>query len=324
MNDRRQFSSRRRPRRHAVRLLHAGVFSVLLALLLAGCAAPPSADSFVTATAELRTAMHATGQAVESHLRTSEAGPERAAIFAERWQQRSSAFDAMDEYALTLDDIVAAGESGAESVRRISQSLEALADDLGIDSPPASAAESVLDLIQSIGTQISRVAAAQSLAEALEQSSDAVDGITSILSDDLADIDPILIALHADVRSDILAEYSTERSFLAEIIAQRRQLYSLGLHALSPEETQQLAELDALIEQARSWHEPMQQRLDEVEQTFTDSRELVRLARAALDAWQAAHHDLHAAITQQRPVDHTALSDITLQIRRIAGEGGRS
>ena len=96
----------------------AGLVLLFAGLVVRGCASAPSIAPFVEATSQYRSAMVASGSAVDGELRGIKADDD-ANTFAKEWATRIQATDALVRYSQALASVVASGTQGAQAARNV-------------------------------------------------------------------------------------------------------------------------------------------------------------------------------------------------------------
>nr|MCU0974395.1 hypothetical protein [Burkholderiales bacterium] len=114
------------PRWSRVRGYLRGIVVLVAGLGFSGCASVPSVAPFVEATSQYRSAVVASGSAVDAELRAIDAS-DAAGKFAEQWAIRVKATDALFGYSRALASVVASGQQGAQAARNVADAVTGLA-----------------------------------------------------------------------------------------------------------------------------------------------------------------------------------------------------
>lgn len=163
--------------------------AVLFSLVfLSGCATPDF-HPFATETASLGSAISAEQAEVQAHLakvaaRAEARDPDDPRLAKMKrhetdYANDSTAIDAVMavavDYSSTLVALAAKGETGAQSVSALADSLKGLSAAVGVAFPAAASVPAwTVELVQEIGKDVTRIQAQQSLAAALKMADPAV------------------------------------------------------------------------------------------------------------------------------------------------------
>jgi hypothetical protein len=312
------------PCRHAARALVAPL--AIFSLLLVGCRTLPDAAPFAEASLRVRTAVASSGDAVVAQMRsvteTDDSGsPVRildaqADALESAWNQQVAHLDATVQYARSIQAVIDAGNSGAQSARAIADSVSRLAGAVGI-VPGAQAVGTATDVAAFVYAQVARVRAARTLEEALDHADPAVQRIAALIDDNLAQ-------LEGQLADATLAYWIIETSSLNNAIFYRDQLveerdaiYSQAGAGLSQQETQRLLTIDAELEATREWHDPLQARLEASNRRQSDASELLALCRRAVREWAGAHTEMASALRERRVPSIENLTEMATEIRDL-------
>ena len=292
----------------------ARTLGVAIAVSAAGCASLPDARPFVEATTQYRSAIVASGGAIEGELREIKATAE-AEKFAREWNVRVQATEALVEYARSLAAIVEAGNQGAASARRVADSVQKLAGAAGIALPAAPVVGTVTDVAAFVYGQIASVRASSSLAAAIEAAGPAVDQIASTMAKDLLAVEPIVRAANEIAAVNLADKFNDETSHYLSLVRERRAIYKRPTR--TPQDEERLLQIDRLIAATRSWRDRLDAEELAVAERLRASRKLIAAARQGLAAWALAHRDLAAAVADGRKIDPAALLSATVEIREL-------
>ncbi len=293
-------------------LLCTGVF--------AGCASLPDFSPFATATADMSSAVIASGTTIESALQPIAGWESFATQFAKDWQTRKQAMHGMVEYADGLNQITQAGRSGADSAGALADSLTGLATAAGMAVPGGSVVVStVTKAAKLIYEQIALVRAARSLKNAMASAQPVIDRVTEIIVQDLKAGGDVFLLAHSTIRGDIQLENQVQLGFRHQLIGARDELYKKGVSALSATESARLLEIGQLIASADAWYQPMQEQLQQVQKRLNAGRNLIAAASDATMQWRIVHHNLVAALQQGGNITISAptLAQAAVQIRGL-------
>lgn len=282
---------------------HAVLF-LLFSLFLSCCAPLPDVSPFLHATNAAADAVRASGRAA------ADAAPAHADRLRAAWHARDLAMDAACAYA---HDLRHAAERGT-SPSALADSLTSLAAAVGITPGPAGAAGRLAAYIL---TQIDRVRAARTLAEAVERAAPIIDTLAGQLALDADDLRRLVAAAEQDARLTWLEhpERQSAASFLASVHARRDALLSLEFSSLTPAQRDELLELARLAQAAADPDTDRQ--LERLADAAARARALIDASQNAVLAWSAAHRDLAEALAQSRPIDTAQLTAAILELRRL-------
>lgn len=280
---------------------------------VSGCQLP-DLGPYVGGTAELKAAVAAAGAAVEQDLRNLPDGAERADKLRLLWAARNQAMSALLRYAQSLDAIVAAGNSGAESAGKMADAVQELAGAAGVALPGGAAAAGVaIDTARFIYSQIALVRAAKHLEKALEEAQPAVERIAELMRSDLKDLDELVQATHQLMAMKVVAENNAMAGYRATLFKALHQTRDLS-NPMAREELEQLSRLVADVEVR---HAVYLDKLEVIDARQRASRQLISATGSALDAWAAAHADLVAAVRKRRTVNTLALVAAAVEVRDL-------
>lgn len=297
---------------------------VLLALAVTGCGTLPDAKPFADASHTFAASVSSAGQAVADSL--GEAGAlspsddaaykARADRFRTAWADRVTAARAVATYADSISELVAAGQSGGETVKKVGDSLSGLAGALGV--PLASPAVGVLgDVARFLVDRIALVRASDSLAGALVQAQPAVDRLAELIAAESSQqLLTLLDSTYKNQRSLIRGEYDTEQGQLKPLEERRLQLISPALKdtAALPGLLQQ----DQALATVRARLAERDRRLAEAATAHKARLQLLNALSAATLTWAQAHRDLAAAVREKRKVSVAELQTTVADLKALA------
>lgn len=280
---------------------------------VSGCASLPDVAPFVDATTQYRSAVVASGGAIEGELREIRATAQ-ADKFAAEWNVRNHAAEALVAYARSLAAIVAAGNEGAASARKVADSVQKLAGVAGIALPAAPVVGTATDIAAFVYGQVASIRAASSLATAMETAGPAIDQIVNAMAKDLQAADSIVRAANEIAALNLAEKFNTETAHYNALVAERRTLYQ---RTLTRQDEERLLQLDRLIGATRSWRDGLEAQEQAIAERLRASRQLIGATRQGLAAWALAHRDLAAAVAEGRKVDPAALVAAVTEIREL-------
>jgi hypothetical protein len=301
--------------RWIVRTPLRGIIFLVAGLGISGCASVPNVAPFVDATSQYRSAVVASGSAVDAELRAIDAS-DAAGKFAEQWAIRVKATDALFSYSRALASVVTSGQQGAQAARNVADAVTGLATAVGVALPPAATVGTVTDSAAFVYGQIAAVRASQALAEALRNATPAVDQIATLMAKDLDAAQKIFDAANTQAKIGLVLQYNTETAYLKGLLDERQATYRKPPPQSATDE-ERLLQIDRLVEATRAWRDPKEARERELVARRKAGDQLFSAARSSLAAWSLAHRDLAYAVESGRKVDVTALVASIEEMREL-------
>lgn len=329
------------------------VLSLLVLSVLAGCHSAPDMRPFADATSQLSVSVKAAGRAVGDEITAvTRSWPEdqraRADEIRERfhshWVQRGRLADALSEYAVSLTEIVSAGERGEASALALATSFGKLCDAVGSALPPAMAGEVVASSAARLYGLFARDRAARTLARGMAEMQPALDVVIGLLDKDLASIERALLVLRVEAgdapydhtappvagflpsneRNNLIqhsASLTTLRAELAEVqergsieqlpgdATERRARESYLQGRISASEASIAASVQRL--------EPIRASIAEAQDRIDTEVNLVQTIRGGLADWASSHGRLAQAAVERKAPRVDELVDTAVQIRDL-------
>jgi hypothetical protein len=289
--------------------------------VMSGCASLPDMTPFVSATAEMSSAVIASGAAVESELKPVAEFKDVAATFAQQWAVRRQAMLGLVDYADALNQISQASQSGESAVDSIANSLTGLATAAGIALPAAGVVATVTDIGKFVYNQIALVRGARSLRHAMTSAQPAIDRISEKIVLDLKDLEAIFVLANAQIRGELQTRdpIQAQLGFRNQLIAEQNRLYKKGALNLSAADSDRLLEIGRLITAADSWYLPLQAQLKAVQDRLEAGRALIAAAGDATTQWDIAHRKVVMTIQQgqKKSISVQSLALAAVQIRGL-------
>jgi hypothetical protein len=298
----------------------------LLALptMLVGCGTLPDGRPFADASCALSASVKASGDAVSESLRDvgGVLPPPEAARYESwadslknAWAERVKATQGAVAYSQAIADLIAAGQAGAETAKRVGDSLGALAVAAGI-SVAAPEAGVVGDIARFLLERIAIVRASQKLEDAVLQAQPAVDRIAEHLAYESANkLKQILIDAYKNAVNGIKQSYDADRNFAQALDVKRVKLREEAL--ADPKRVPELLELDRLKESVGARLREGEQKIEQVSAAYKTRLQLVNALANSATAWAAAHRDLASAIREKRKVTVTELQETVSELREL-------
>lgn len=318
--------------------------SLLLALcLLGGCASLPDTSGYTAATIQVKQAVATTGDVVGRELRSAinaKATTASAASinkFKVAWAATMRSLDAMVTHAQSIEQIVAAGDTGAEGAKSVADSVKNLVEAVKVD--PLTAANAKLfelsaDTVAFVYGEYSKHVAAKTLEEALDTFGPSIMKISGLVQAQIADaqqlfaqqIEAQIQLLQSGARSpeDAGRRYGNwikRHQQLEKTADQATQLLVRGIQNNRPDEINKAKTMMSHVEAGRKMIAP---RLKE----FHDKKQAIRRREKAgrsilgstengVAAWGLAHQHLVDAIKKRRPLSIESLSAAVVEIRTL-------
>ena len=303
------------------RLLLTAVLAVL-----AGCASLPDMTPYRDATLQLRSAVVAGGDAVQSGLESAAAryaagDPVAVQIkqtsdrFGTEWRARIDGADALLAYTEAVTDLARSGTQGDASARSLADALTGLANGVGVVLPPAGTVATVTDAAAFVYGHIAAARAARSLDQALQTAQPAVDLLAARLSQDLQASLDILRAARGLQATALALKFNEETGYLRALARERKDIYAKA--TLTPADERRLRQIGELFEATRQWREPMEQAQADLDAQYRLRVQLIHATQAAVAEWAAAHRSLAAAVRERRSVNVEALVQATLEAKEL-------
>jgi hypothetical protein len=304
--------------RRSARVRMAGsLFMLFIAITVVGCASLPEVGPFVDATAELRSAVAASGSTAATELRLMKGGDDHANRLTQLWAARAQAVDGLVVYAESLRSIVKAGQQGGQAARALADSVTGLAQAAGVIIPAARAVTVATDAAIFVYSHIALVRASHSLEEALVNAQPAVERVAVILAQDLKAVDEILQTANADIRQSRLIQHQVEWRFREDLRAEQKTLYAKDRRGRTAADEARLLDLDRLLTSTKVWYEPLQSDLSQMERRVLGGRYLIDAAIQITMQWADAHEQLVFVVRDRRTLNTQALVQAAVDIRDL-------
>ena len=304
--------------------LFRALAGLALAAGLLGCGTLPDAQPFADATNALSSSVKTSGQAVSDSLRdTGGIVPLAESAFYEKkaqeldtaWKDRVKATQGAVAYSMALADLVAAGKSGADTAKKLSDNVGALATAAGIPIA-APLADTLGDIARFLLERIAIIRSSEKLEDAVQQAQPAIDKIAAHLAVESAEqLKPLLDAAYKNSISGIKSKYDADSNFSAKLSEQRDKIRESVLK--DQKKVSELQEFDQLQESLDARLRERDKKIDVASQAFKTRLALVNALGASAGTWAAAHRDLANAIREKRKVTVTELQDTVTEIRDL-------
>ena len=310
-----------------MKINRASLQLALVGWLLAGCATLPDVQPFTDATVSLRSAVASSGAAVVGELQRVEIPgvKSNAAALETAWVERNKLFTSLVDYANSLQGIVDAGKTGAESVGALADSVKKLASAAGIVQPGAGEAAAVVtETAQFVYEQIAKARAAASLEKALAELQPAIQRIAEKVASDMKDLDAIIRAASKAQKNALEESYQRETEYRDQLLKSRKNLLAKLQQELKEDkspsaitDTTELAKLDELLIAAEKACEPLNAQLAVINERERLGRQLITEVRSGLADWAAAHARMLTAVRTKRVPSATELAQAAERIKKL-------
>jgi len=294
------------------------------AALLSACGALPDVAPFTRSTVMLASSTRSVGDATVAEVRLASQTvlprnqaslEDEAERLAEGWAGHAAALDAAHEYARSLQTVVEASRSGAESVDGVVNAAEGLAQAVGLHF---GAAVSIAgDALRVAYDQIARARGRRTLRSAVDDLTPAVSEVQRVLDASLEDLDEIVVRASQLQINALRSEHSSGFVFRDDLLGERARLYDKGWAALDDAEKTRLGEIEDAIAATNAWHAPFEGQRREILERRAALRQSIAATRRALAEWAAAHAEIGAALDRGGAVDTAALAAAIVEIRRL-------
>jgi hypothetical protein len=294
----------------------AGRLALGTALVLAtlGCAAPPDAGKLADASAQLRSAIMATGGAVTLELESA-GEAERARQMREAWVIPDRSAVALMLYSDAVANIVRSGSQGGDTVRRLADAGLQLASGVGIALPAAGSVAAGVDLAAYVYQQIALARAAMSLEEALERMQPAVDRIADVIGKQLDDAQVILVSASKIAEAKAREQFGDETGYLIALRKERQALYRVT--PLTQQNADRLLQIDKIERTVTAKLEPMEADRKASAARMRNALQLIAATRQAVIDWAGAHRQMLTAVRGGGSVDPQALVQSVVEVREL-------
>jgi len=169
---------------------------ILVCSLTGGCTSLPNTSGYTAATIQVKQAVSTTGDVVTEELRlaikaqVTTANDETVKKLNAAWTATMRSLDAMVAHAQSIEQIVDAGNKGAESAKQVADAVKKLVDAVKVDAITGASATLVqlsTDTVAFVYGEYSKYVAAKSLEEALDRFGPAMEKITALVQEQIAD-----------------------------------------------------------------------------------------------------------------------------------------
>ncbi len=320
-------------------------FAILLLVggLLGGCGTLPDTSDYTVATIQIKQAVATSGDIVKEELwsaskaQATTVGNETVKNFEAAWAATVRSLDAMVVHAQSVEQIVDAGNNGAESARAVADSVKNLVDAVKVDALTGAAAEVLglsADTVAFVYGEYSKHVAAKSLEEALDKFGPAIAKITVLVQAQIADARRLfdqqieaqvqLLEMPAQEPEDADKRYGNWIKHHRELDKTAEQAAQLLVRGFRNNSSNDIAMAKAMISDLETGRKMVASRMAEYEAKKHDIRQREKAGRSiigsaenAIAAWGIAHQQLVKAVKERKPVSVESLTAAVIEIRTL-------
>jgi hypothetical protein len=316
---------------------------VLVSSLWGGCTSLPDTRGYTAATIQVKQAVATTGDVVEGELRAAidagatTANPESVKNLKAAWVATMRALDAMVAHAQSIEQIVDAGNKGAESAKQVADSVKNLVDAVKVDaltSASATVLQLSADTVAFVYGEYSKHVSARSLEEALEKFGPSIAKITTLVQAQIADarrlfVEQIeaqvqLLQTQAQTSEDAsrrFGDWIKRHGELDVTAAQATQLLIRGIKNNKPDDIAKAKVMIADVETGQKMIAPRlaeyEAKIQPIRQREKAGRSILGTAENAVAAWGVAHQQLVKAVKERKPVSVESLTAAVAEVRTL-------
>jgi hypothetical protein len=316
---------------------------VLVGGLLGGCTSLPNTSGYTAATIQVKQAVATTGDVVEGELlsaikaQATTAADESVKKLKVAWAATMRALDAMVAHAQSIEQIVDAGNRGAESAKQVADSVKNLVDAIKVDALTGASATVLqlsADTVAFVYGEYTKHVSAKSLEEALDKFGPSIAKITTLVQAQIADARRLfgqqieaqvqLLQTQAQTSEDAgrrFGNWLKHYRALDERAAQAMQLLILGINNNN---TNDITRAKAMLADIETGQKMIAPRLAEYEAQMHVIRQrekvgcsILGTAENAVAAWGMAHQQLVKAVQERQPVSVESLTAAVVEIRTL-------
>ena len=316
---------------------------LLAGYLMAGCSTLPDTSGYTAATIQVRQAVATTGDVVRQEVLSTyrvqaAAGGENAVTnFDAAWAASMKSMDAMVAHAQSIEQIVDAGNQGAESARAVADSVKHLVDAVNVDAisgTSASLARLSTDTVAFVYGEYSKYVAGSSLDDALTKFGPSIIKITTLIQAQVGDAGRLfdeqieaqvqLLASPALSDADADSRYGNwikQHGRLDTMAVTATQLLAQGLRDNNPNVIAKAKTMIADVEAGREMTAPRmaayEAKLQTIRQREKAGRSIIGSAENAVAAWGIAHQEMARAVKERKKFSVESLTEAVAEIRTL-------
>jgi len=319
------------------------VILLLVGSLLGGCRTLPDTSGYTAATIQVKQAVAATGDVVKEELlsaskaQATTADDETVKNFEAAWAATMRSLDAMVVYAQSIEQIVDAGNKGAESGKAVANSVKNLVDAVKVDALTGGTAkvfELSAETVAFVYGEYSKHVAAKSLEEALDKFGPSIAKITALVQAQIADAGRLFdeqieaqvqfIEMPAQTPEDADKRYGNWIKRHRELDKTAEQATQLLVQGIQNNRPNDIAKAKAMISDLETGRKMVAPRMAEYEakkhairKREKAGRSIIGSAENAVAAWGIAHQQLVKAVNERKPVSVESLTAAVIEIRTL-------
>ena len=310
---------------------------VLVCGLLGGCAALPDTRGYTVATIQVKEAVGTTGDVVKAELKSAinskatTANDESVKNLDAAWTATMKSLDAMVAYAQSIEQIVDAGNRGAESARQVGDSVKRLVDAVSVDAKTAAggkAAELSIDTVAFVYGEYAKHIAAKSLEEALDKFGPSMVAISALVRAQVADARRLFADKSRLRFSSWTVGYGDWVKQKGDLSKKQKtatsQLLALTLPPSSVDQVKindaktTLAQLEVAQQHIAPYLAEYNEKLKAIRQREKAGLSILGAAENAVVAWGVAHQQLVKAVKERKPVNVDSLVAAVAEVRTLS------
>ncbi|MBN4055001.1 hypothetical protein JYT15_00680 [Acidimicrobium ferrooxidans] len=311
-------------------------FAILVGGLLGGCTSLPNTSGYTAATIQVRQAVATTGEVVQQELRmaikakATTADNESVKNLKAAWAATMKSLDAMVAHAQSIEQIVDAGNTGAESAKQLANSVKKLLDAVKVDAmsgASATLAQLSTDTVAFVYCEYLKHSAAKSLEVALDRFGPSMAKISALVQAQLGDARRLFVQQIA-AQVNRLEQGGTgyggwikRNGQLNEEAEKAIDLLVSGIKNKKPKEVTKAKTTIADTEIGRKAIAPRlaeyAAKLNPIRQRGKAGRSILGAAENAVAAWGVAHQQLVKAVKERKPVTVKSLIAAVVELRAL-------
>lgn len=313
---------------------------VLVCGLLGGCASLPDTRGYTAATIQVKEAVGTTGDVVQAELRSAinskatTANNESVKNLEATWAATMKSLDAMVAYAQSIEQIVDAGNRGAESARQVGDSVKRLVDAVKVDPKTGASAKVVqlsIDTVAFVYGEYAKHIAAKSLEEALDKFGPSMVEISALVKAQVADARRLFVE---QIQAQVLELQSGSSGYgnwigKKEELSEKQKTATSQLLALTPPPSNvdqakindvktTLAQLEVAQQHIAPYLAEYNEKLKAIRQREKAGLSILGAAENAVAAWGVAHQQLVQAVKERKPVNVDSLVAAVAEVRTLS------
>jgi hypothetical protein len=326
--------------------------ALLVSLLLTACGTLPEVKPFADATATIHSGMRSVGEAAVERvqqniaylsIRAEETNGDAKASFAESKRGQEEALKRLNndlavivkvggafvDYADSLQGIVAAANSSADSARSFTTAVNKFATTLTGDPLITPAIASVASRLYK---EFATYQASRSLEAAMEQATPIINEVAGELKKVVEKSQQFFsesarVQGYREVNNELKRKYGFDQSFRQQIITEREEAFKkisgdcTTSSCATSKEIENLKMLDQLYDRTQAFATERAAGMQKVDDYFARQRALLGRVGVALDAWREAHSSLLTAVKEKRQFSARQLIEVAQDIQEIIREG---